>query len=303
MENTANISSEQELLQLRDEGKISEDEYEQLLATMRKSSAIDAERILRKETKSKQKRKVGIAAFIWMLGGIIFPALAMVASNISINEPSFLLFAVGWEIFALTLSIIAWPDAFGKASAIASSFILIVLIIFIGFTMPRAVPVSNEAPQPTHSMTTGAVELKRFPLDKMDGIITQSGVQFDKQISSDGNGSLRIEATQSTTIRLFETGDIDIENARLIYQAKVRTENVKGQIYLEMWCHFPGLGESFSRGLATPLSGSTEWTTEETPFFLEAGENPDNVKLNLVINGKGTAWIDDIRLLKGPLKY
>jgi len=26
------------------------------------------------------------------------------------------------------------------------------------------------------------------------------------------------------------------------------------------------------------------------------GENPDNVKLNLVINGKGTAWIDNIRL-------
>ena len=25
------------------------------------------------------------------------------------------------------------------------------------------------------------------------------------------------------------------------------------------------------------------------------------VKLNLVINGKGTVWIDDIRLLKGQL--
>jgi len=52
----------------------------------------------------------------------------------------------------------------------------------------------------------------------------------------------------------------------------------------------------------TPLTGTTDWTTEETPFFLRKGENPDNVKLNLVINGKGTAWIDDIRLLKGPLQ-
>jgi hypothetical protein len=25
--------------------------------------------------------------------------------------------------------------------------------------------------------------------------------------------------------------------------------------------------------------------------------------LNLVINGKGTVWIDDIRLLKAPLKW
>lgn len=27
-----------------------------------------------------------------------------------------------------------------------------------------------------------------------------------------------------------------------------------------------------------------------------------NVKLNLVINGKGTSWIDDIRLVKAPLR-
>jgi hypothetical protein len=146
------------------------------------------------------------------------------------------------------------------------------------------------------------VELKRFSLDTLEGLITQSGVQLDKEISSDGKGSLRIEATGPTVVRLFELGDIDVENARLIYQARVRTEGVEGHVYLEMWCHFPGKGEFFSRGLQTPLTGTTDWTTEETSFFLKNGENPDNVKLNLVINGKGTAWIDDIRLLRGPLK-
>jgi len=146
------------------------------------------------------------------------------------------------------------------------------------------------------------VELKRFPIDNLEGIMTQSGVQFDKEVSSDGNGSLKIIATEPTVVRLFELGDIDIENARLIYQAKVRTEGVEGQVFLEMWCHFPGKGEFFSRGLQTPLTGTANWTTEETPFFLKKGENPDNVKLNLVINGKGTAWIDDIRVLKGPLQ-
>jgi hypothetical protein len=146
------------------------------------------------------------------------------------------------------------------------------------------------------------VKLKRFPIDSLEGIMTQSGVQFDKEVSSDGKGSLKIIATEPTVVRLFELGDIDIENARLIYQAKVRTEGVEGQVFLEMWCHFPGKGEFFSRGLQTPLTGTTNWATEETPFFLKKGENPDNVKLNLVINGKGTAWIDDIRVLKGPLQ-
>jgi hypothetical protein len=145
-------------------------------------------------------------------------------------------------------------------------------------------------------------ELKRFPLDSLEGVVTQSGVQIDKDVSSDGNGSLRTTVAEPTVVRLFELGDIDVEDARLIYQAKVRTDGVEGQVYLEMWCHFPGKGEFFSRGLQTPLTGTTNWTTEETPFFLKKGENPDNVKLNLVINGKGTAWIDDIRLLKAPLQ-
>jgi hypothetical protein len=145
------------------------------------------------------------------------------------------------------------------------------------------------------------VELRHFPVDSMDEIITRSGVRIDKDISSDGNGSLRVTSTRPTVIRLFETGDIDVENARLTYQARLRTAHVEGQVYLEMWCRFPGKGEYFSRGLKSPLTGTTEWTTEETPFFLKKGENPDNVKLNLVINGKGTAWIDDIRLLRAPL--
>jgi hypothetical protein len=147
-----------------------------------------------------------------------------------------------------------------------------------------------------------ASELKRFPIESLEGVIAQPGLQFDKEISSDGNGSLRITATEPTVARLFELGDIDVEDARLIYQAKVRTEGVEGQVYLEMWCRFPGKGEFFSRGLQTPLTGTTNWASEETPFFLKKGENPDNVKLNLVINGKGTAWIDDVRLLKGPLQ-
>jgi len=147
-----------------------------------------------------------------------------------------------------------------------------------------------------------AVEIKHYPINDLVGIITQSGVQIDNVISRDGKGSLKIGASEPTVIRLFETGDIDIENARLIYQAKVRTAGVQGQVFLEMWCHFPGKGEFFSRGLQSPVSGTTEWTSAETPFFLQKGENPDNVKLNLVINGSGTVWIDDIHLIKGPLQ-
>jgi hypothetical protein len=148
----------------------------------------------------------------------------------------------------------------------------------------------------------GVVEMKHYPISGMEDLITRNNVAMDREITSDGNGSFRITADQPKTIRLYETGDIDAENARLTYQAKVRTEGIQGKVYLEMWCQFTGKGEFFSRDLSSPLGGTTDWSTEETPFFLKAGENPDNVKLNLVIDGHGTAWIDDIHLFKGPLR-
>ena len=114
-------------------------------------------------------------------------------------------------------------------------------------------------------------EIKHYPIDSLDGIITHSGVEVDGEISSDGNGSLKITAKEPVVIRLFETGDVDVEDARLTYQAKVRTEGVEGQVFLEMWCQFAGKGEYFSRDLETPQTGTTEWSTEETPFFLKKG--------------------------------
>ncbi|MBI2819426.1 MAG: hypothetical protein HYX73_05560 [Acidobacteria bacterium] len=150
--------------------------------------------------------------------------------------------------------------------------------------------------------TQAPVELKHFPLDSMEGVRAASGVSFDPTVTSDGHGSLKIEAAESTTVPLFEVTDVAIDNATLIYQANLQTEGLQGQTYLEMWVRFPEQGEYFSRGLDRPLSGTTSWATVTTPFFLEAGQQPDLIRLNLVVNGKGKVWIDDIRLLRQPLQ-
>jgi hypothetical protein len=141
-------------------------------------------------------------------------------------------------------------------------------------------------------------ELIHFPLDNLNGVITQSGVEFDSVISSDGNGSLKITTEAPTVVQLYETGNLDVEDATITYSAEVKTENVQGQVYLEMWCVFGESGEYFSRGLDRSIAGSNDWTTLETDFFLKAGENPDNIRLNIVVAGTGTVWIDDVRLVK-----
>lgn len=146
------------------------------------------------------------------------------------------------------------------------------------------------------------VEIRGYGLDSREGVIAASGVVVDSTVAAEGEASLRIDAASPTRILLFETGDIDVENASLVYRARLRTEDLQGSTYLEMWCVFDDLGEYFSRALHSPVSGSNDWTTQETPFFLEAGQNPDNVKLNLVVEGTGTVWIDDVRLLTAPLR-
>lgn len=147
-------------------------------------------------------------------------------------------------------------------------------------------------------ISTDGTELKHYPVDNLDGIISQTGVEFDKNISSDGNGSLKIISEAPAVIQLFKTDDIDVEDATIIYSAKVKTENVQGQVYLEMWCSFKEKGEYYSRGIENSIAGSNDWNTLETNFFLNTAENPDEVRFNIVVSGIGTVWIDDIRLVK-----
>jgi hypothetical protein len=166
---------------------------------------------------------------------------------------------------------------------------IIVLIV-----IPIIAGCSKQQPQLT--------VIKSYPINNLEGLITQSNVEFDSLVSSDGAGSLKITAPESTTVHLYETGDIDAEDCKLIYRAKVKTEDFNGNIYLEMWCSFTGMGDYFSRNMQAPVVSAPDWLTRETFFMLEKGQNPDNVKLNLMIDGTGTVWVDDIELMKGPLK-
>jgi len=294
MENVSNISSEEELLQLRNEGKISETEYEELRETLRKTAKVDVGQEIQGEPEQGQTSGLAIASLVFSLIIPIGCIPAVICGHIALRKIRKEAAVKGFGL-ALAGLIIGYA-VLGLSIVVVTPFLL---LCGLRYETQRTI-LEDKLERIRKAMPV--IEFKHYPLDSMEGLIAQSGVTIDKQISSDGNGSLRIEATEPTTIRLFEIGDIDIENAHLIYQARVRTEDVEGQAYLEMWCHIAGLGDFFSRGLDRPLTGSTDWVTEETPFLLKEGQNPDNVKLNLVINGKGTVWIDDIRLLKGPLK-
>ena len=111
-----------------------------------------------------------------------------------------------------------------------------------------------------------------------------------------------VDAKEDQTIRLFEIQNPDAEQCLLTYRATMKTEGLAGRAFLEMWCRLPGRGEFFSKGLNQAITGPTDWTSNEIPFYLKKGQRPDLIKLNLVIEGRGKVSMKDVQLLKTPLQ-
>lgn len=142
-------------------------------------------------------------------------------------------------------------------------------------------------------------ELGKLALDDASALGTT--VSTDSTIKQEGNGSIRISTMWPTTICLGEVQTLNVENARIIYRARVKSEKLEGAAFLEMWCHVGG-GQYFSRGMDSAVTGTMDWKMLQTPFFLQPGQSAQKATLNIVINGKGTVWVDDVQLLKEPLK-
>jgi len=143
-----------------------------------------------------------------------------------------------------------------------------------------------------------AEDLKKLNLDDASSIGTT--IQTDTQVKAEGKSSIKITTLWPTIICLGEVKGLDIESAKLVYKAKVKSD-LEGTAFLEMWAHVGG-GQYFSRGMNDVAKQKTDWKIIQTPFLFEKGQKPDKVTLNVVINGKGTVWIDDIVLSKEPLK-
>jgi len=123
----------------------------------------------------------------------------------------------------------------------------------------------------------------------------------DKPITADGvsadSPGWRIESRGPSTVRLFEVPDPGIENSLVTYRAQMKTENLQGGAYLEMWCRFPGRGEFFSKGFHHRVKGTNDWASYEIPFYLKKEQRPDLIKLNVVLEGSGTVWLRAVELL------
>jgi hypothetical protein len=143
-----------------------------------------------------------------------------------------------------------------------------------------------------------AQELKKFSMDEP---AAGFGAVNDPAVKAEGKGSLRIFTPGPSTICL---GQLDLdgakaENAALVYRARLKSE-LEGSAYLEMWVTVDGKSY-FSKGLPTAVEGHRDWAEARAPFYLQKGQRATQAVFNLVINGKGTVWVDDAALSLEPL--
>jgi hypothetical protein len=127
-------------------------------------------------------------------------------------------------------------------------------------------------------------------------IFTPADRPISGELTLTEDNAWAVSCTTTQTFHLFEVPNPGVEQCAVLYRAKLKSEGLVGRAYLEMWCQIPGLGESFSRGLDNTISGSSDWATCQTPFFLKTREKPDLIRLNLVVEGQGKVFIKDVEL-------
>lgn len=149
-----------------------------------------------------------------------------------------------------------------------------------------------------HAPVVLAADLGRLSLDDADAIGLR--LESDSTEKTEGRASLRITTAWPTTVCLGELVGVPVEGARLLYRAKVKSD-LEGTAFLEIWAHVGGAAY-FSKGMNDVVSQRTDWKTLQTPFLFERGQHPDKLTLNLVINGTGTVWVDDIVVSAEPLE-
>jgi hypothetical protein len=117
---------------------------------------------------------------------------------------------------------------------------------------------------------------------------------------SEISGGWRLATDAKRVFRLFEisTVDMDLGRCALIYRAELRPRRVKDRAYLELWCHIPGSGLYFAKGLHRAVTGIRSWRVYEIQFQLEAGQRPDWIGLNVTFDGPGTLEVRNVKLAR-----
>lgn len=188
------------------------------------------------------------------------------------------------------------------------------LALFVGASL-SALPAEDHHPRAPNP-ALGALDVSDGPRAQVVEEISwnQSRVERVKggrlEPRQDGQAfdALRVShrAPGMITISLLRIPSPKLRHRRYALMGRIRTLDVKGEGFLEMWSQFPEKGRYFSRTLAPDgplqsLTGTQPWRRFALPFDAQNAPGPPKLlELNLVLPGPGTVWLGPLRLVELP---
>ncbi|WP_038165171.1 hypothetical protein [Verrucomicrobium sp. BvORR106] len=137
-------------------------------------------------------------------------------------------------------------------------------------------------------------DLGVLPCNRLDQVKTV--VSMDRDITADGNGSLKVVAEQGASVTLVDQDGFHVGEGNTFWcVAKVKGAGIKQRAYLEMWCEFDKMGRAFSKGLGQILQGDTDWVEVRLPMMINQPALLKRALVNVVIEGPGTVWVDEVK--------
>ena len=137
MDSVSDVSSEEELLRLRNEGRISEAEYRDLLGAMKRQPPSDDQVGVPESDEAASKRKYGKIAFCLLLAGIVLPMVSFLDCFLISGggEGDVIFSGCLWlcmllETLAFVFGVVSWPDVLGKTTVATVSAMAALALLF-----------------------------------------------------------------------------------------------------------------------------------------------------------------------------
>lgn len=144
--------------------------------------------------------------------------------------------------------------------------------------------------------------VKTLSMSTLDDIQTDLEVEIDDFYTYDGDGSLYVSVERPMPIKLIKINDIRFDDAQLVVQARISSEDWEGLLFFEVKAKLAGMrNEIIANNLQTSITGDTSWTIREVTYPIKKNQKPLWIEVNLIAVGTGSVWIDEIKFIKAKL--
>lgn len=178
----------------------------------------------------------------------------------------------------------------------ACGCLVVAVLAFILLLVPAVVGVSYWQQQRREVSVIAARSLDSSNLAQVATRVVVDAVE-----TTDGDGSLRIEAAHGAVLTLGELAGIQMTEGEILWcEARVKCRDLKQGGHLELWGELADGSRVLGRGGDQGLQGDQDWRIVRIPLEVGRATELRRVFVNGVISGPGTLWVDEVRFTAVP---